>query len=308
MGTPEFAVASLRACFDVGDVVAVVTQPDKPKGRGQEVQMPPVKELALSRNVPVLQPPKIRGTNFHEELAALKPDVFVVTAYGKILPKDVLAVPPKGCVNAHASILPRYRGAAPLQWAIANGDSETGVCLMLMDEGMDTGPVISCRKLPIETAETLQTLHDKLSSLGGAMIREDLPRYLSGDLKPSPQPKDGVVMAPMIEKDEGRLIWTRKAAELERRLRAFTPWPGAFTTFEGALLKVHAAEVGAGRGEPGEILRADSTGIEVATSEGSLVLKVIQPEGKRRMTAAEFLAGRKIEKGSRPFEERGAKP
>src|SRR6476659_7434110 len=145
MGTPEFAVASLKACFDVGEVVAVVTQPDKPKGRGQEVQMPPVKELALQRGVQVLQPPKIKGTNFHEELAALKPDVFVVTAYGRILPKALLEVPPHGCVNAHASILPRYRGAAPIQWAIANGDAESGVCLMRMDEGMDTGPVISCR-------------------------------------------------------------------------------------------------------------------------------------------------------------------
>lgn len=308
MGTPQFAVASLEACFDVGDVVAVVTQPDKPKGRGQEVQMPPVKQLALAKGVPVLQPPKIRGTNFHEELKALRPDVCVVTAYGKILPKIVLDVPLNGCVNAHASLLPRYRGAAPIQWAIANGDDKSGVCLMVMDEGMDTGPVIARREVAITPTETQETLHDKLSALGGAMIREELPRYLDGALKPQPQPIEGVVMAPMIDKDEGRLDFTKSARELERRLRAFTPWPGAFTRFEGGLLKVHAVDVGDGRGAPGEVLRADNSGIEVATGQGSLVLKAIQPEGKRRMTAAEFLNGRKIEKGSRPFEGEAPKP
>ena len=301
MGTPKFAVSSLEACFDVGEVVGVVTQPDKPKGRGQEVQMPPVKELALKKGVKVLQPPKIRGTHFVDELRELKPDICVVTAYGKILPKDVLAVPPKGCVNVHASLLPRFRGAAPVQWAIAHGDEKTGVALMLMDEGMDTGPVLAMRELPIAKTDTSETLLDKLAVLGGGLLREDLPRYLSGALKPTPQPAEGVVMAPMIEKEEGRLDFNRSAAELERRLRAFTPWPGAFTAFEGGLLKVHAVEVAQGRGAPGTVLKADSGGIEVACAEGSLVLKELQPEGKRRMTAKEFLASRKMEVGSSPF-------
>lgn len=301
MGTPKFAVSSLEACFDVGDVVAVVTQPDKPKGRGQEVSMPPVKELALKRGVPVFQPPKIRGTNFVDELRALKPDVCVVTAYGKILPKDVLAVPPKGCVNVHASLLPRFRGAAPVQWAIAHGDQKTGVALMLMDEGMDTGPVLAVRELEIAPTDTSESLLDKLAVLGGALLREDLPRYLSRTLQPKPQPAEGVVMAPMIDKEEGRLDFNKSAAELERRLRAFTPWPGAFTQFEGGLLKVHAVSVANGRGEPGTVLKADQNGVEVACGEGSLVLRELQPEGKRRMTAKEFLASRKMDVGTKPF-------
>jgi methionyl-tRNA formyltransferase len=305
MGTPKFAVSSLEACFDVGDVVAVVTQPDKPKGRGHELQMPPVKELALARGVPVLQPPKIRGTNFADELRALKPDVCVVTAYGKILPKDVLEAPVKGCVNVHASLLPRFRGAAPIQWAIAFGDQKTGVSLMKMDEGMDTGPVIKMLEQEITATDTSEAMFDKLSTLGGMMLRLYLPKYLSGELAPAAQPTEGVVMAPMIDKEEGRLDFHRPALELERRMRAFTPWPGAFTSFEGGLLKVHSAIVGPGRGKPGEVLSADASGIEVATGEGSLVLLEVQPEGKRRMSSKEFLASRKMDVGSQPF---GAKP
>jgi methionyl-tRNA formyltransferase len=301
MGTPEFAVRSLEACLELGDVVAVVTQPDKPKGRGQELTTPPVKALALKRDVPVLQPPKIRGTGFHEELAALSPDVCVVTAYGKILPKQVLEVPRQGCVNVHASLLPRFRGAAPIQWAIAAGDAKTGVCLMRMDEGLDTGPVIACRELPIAPGETSATLHEKLSALGGEVLRDALPRYLSGELVPVPQPSEGMVLAPIIEKEEGRLDFTRQAAELERRMRAFTPWPGAFTTFEGGVLKVHRVEVVPKAGAPGEVLSADANGIEIACRGGALRVLELQPEGKRRMTASEFLASRKVVVGSKPF-------
>lgn len=297
MGTPAFAVESLRACLDVGEVLAVVTQPDKPKGRGQGLAMPPVKELALERGLPVLQPPRIRNTPFAEELRALGPDVCVVTAYGKILPKDVLEVPPLGCVNVHASLLPRFRGAAPIQWAIAEGDAETGVCLMRMDEGMDTGPVLARRALPIGPADTAATLHDALARLGGDVLREELPRYVAGALVPQPQPEQGVVMAPMIDKEHGRLDFRRPAVELERRLRAFTPWPGAFTTLEGALLKVHGAHVSGGRGQPGEVLAAGPAGLEVACGEGSLVLTRLQPEGKRVMTAGELLSGRKVPVG-----------
>lgn len=306
MGTPKFAVSSLEACFDVGDVVAVVTQPDKPKGRGQELQAPPVKELALTKGVPVLQPAKLRGTDFVDHLRALKPDVCVVTAYGKILPMEVLDVPPNGCVNVHASLLPRYRGAAPIQWAVAAGDQKTGVSLMRMDKGMDTGPVMKMLELDITPSDTSETLFEKLSTLGGMMLRLYLPKYLDGTLKPVPQPTEGVVMAPMIDKEEGRLDFTKSAVELERRMRAFTPWPGTFTSVEGGgLLKVHSATVGAGRGEPGTVLTADAAGVEVACGEGSLVLLLLQPEGKRRMTAKEFLTSRKMSVGSKPF---GAKP
>ncbi|XXF79447.1 methionyl-tRNA formyltransferase [Myxococcaceae bacterium GXIMD 01537] len=301
MGTPEFAVASLAACFELGDVVAVVTQPDKPKGRGQAVAISPVKALALERGVPVLQPVKLRTPPFSEELRAYAPDVCVVTAYGRILPKDVLELPAKGCVNVHASLLPRFRGAAPIQWALAHGDAETGVSLMVMDEGLDTGPVLAMRRLPVAPDETSATLHEKLSALGGALLREDLPRYLSGELKPVPQPSEGMVLAPIIKKEEGLLDFNRAAVELERRIRAFTPWPGAFTGLGGGRLKVHRARVGQGQGAPGTVLAAGPDGLEVACGEGSLVLLDVQPEGKRVMRAADFLMGHKLEVGARPF-------
>ncbi len=301
MGTPEFAVASLAACFDIGDVVAVVTQPDKPKGRGQALAMSPVKALAQERGVPVLQPVKLRTPPFSEELRQYAPDVCVVTAYGRILPKDVLELPRHGCINVHASLLPRFRGAAPIQWSIAHGDAETGVTLMVMDEGLDTGPMLATRRLPIGPEDTSATLHDKLSTLGGALLREDLPKYLSGALQPVPQPTEGVVLAPIINKEDGELDFARPAVELERRVRAFTPWPGAFTGFGGGRFKVHKAKVAAGKGAPGTVLAAGPEGLEVACGEGSLVLLEVQPEGKRVMRAAEFLSGHKLAPGSQPF-------
>lgn len=301
MGTPEFAVRSLEACLEVGEVVAVVTQPDKPRGRGQELAISPVKALALQRGLPVLQPPKIRGTPFHEEVRALRPDVGVVTAYGKILPQELLDAPANGCVNVHASLLPRFRGAAPIQWAIAAGDPETGVCLMKMDAGLDTGPVIDRREHPIGPQDTAATLHDALSVLGGALIRESLPRYLRGELKPVAQPSEGVVLAPLIKKEDGRLDFTRPAVELERRTRAFHPWPGTYTSLGGKTLKVLKASAGQGRGAPGEVLAAGAGGVEVACGEGSLLLLEVQLEGKRAMSVGEFLAGHGLSKGSRPF-------
>jgi methionyl-tRNA formyltransferase len=299
MGTPDFAVKSLEACLELGQVVAVVTQPDKPRGRGQGVSFSPVKQLAVAKGLPVLQPLKVRGTGFSDELRALGADVAVVTAYGKILPRDVLDAPRLGCVNVHASLLPRFRGAAPIQWAIASGDAVTGVCLMKMDEGMDTGPVIDRAELAIAPTDTSATLHDKLAALGGAVLRRALPRYLAGELAPVPQPTDGVVMAPMIRKEDGLLDFTRPAVELERRLRAFTPWPGAFTQLGGALLKVHAASVRDGRGEPGTVLAAGPAGLEIACGQGSLLCEQVQPEGKRVMSARDFLSGRQVGVGTR---------
>ncbi|MFP2909556.1 methionyl-tRNA formyltransferase [Pyxidicoccus sp. 3LFB2] len=301
MGTPEFAVSSLAACFELGDVVAVVTQPDKPKGRGNTLAAPPVKELALSRGVPVLQPVKLRTPPFSEELRQFHPDICVVTAYGRILPKDILDLPRLGCVNVHASLLPRFRGAAPIQWAIAHGDTETGVSLMVMDEGLDTGPVLAMKRLPIGPDETSASLHVKLAALGGEVLREFLPKYLSGELKPVPQPTEGMVLAPIIDKDQGRLDFTKPAVELERRLRAFTPWPGAFTTLGGKLFKVHRVRAAGSTGTPGAVLAANADGIEVACGEGSLVLLEVQPEGKRVMSAADFLSGHKLAPGSFPF-------
>lgn len=301
MGTPEFAVASLSACFDIGEVVAVVTQPDKPKGRGNAISISPVKALALERGVTVLQPQKMRTPPFSEELRKLAPDVCVVTAYGKILPKDVLEVPPHGCVNVHASLLPRFRGAAPIQWAIAHGDAETGVALMRMDEGLDTGPVIAMKRLPIAPEDTSSSLHEKLSRLGGEILRESLPAYLRGELKPVPQPSEGMVLAPIIQKEDGLLDFTKPAVMLERRVRAFTPWPGAYTGLNGTRLKVHRTRVDTGQGTPGTVLAASPSGIEVACGEGSIVLLDIQPEGKRVMSAGEFLSGHKLAPGSQPF-------
>ena len=301
MGTPQFSVSSLLACLDVGEVVAVVTQPDKPSGRGQKVSESPVKVLARERNITVLQPPKVKGTHFADELKALQPDVAVVTAYGKILPADVLRAPVHGCVNVHASLLPRFRGAAPIQWAIASGDARTGVCLMQMDEGMDTGPVLARAEIDILPTDTSATLHDKLSALGGDVLRAELPRFLKGELTAMAQPREGVLLAPMVKKEDGRLDFTKTAVELERRLRAFYPWPGATTGFEGALLKVHAARVGVGKGAPGTLLSAGKDGLEIACGEGSLLITSLQPEGKRVMSAAEFLASRKLVSGTQPF-------
>ena len=254
-GTPEFAVPSLRACLEVGTVVAVVTQPDRPRGRGQHVQASPVKEEAERAGVPVLQPPKLKGTDFGARLRALEPEVAVVTAYGRILPQDVLDAPRRGCLNVHASLLPRWRGAAPIQWAIAAGDAETGVCLMQMEAGLDTGPVLATRREPVRPTDTSGSLHARLAELGGALLRDALPRYLAGELRAVPQSETGVTVARMVEKEDGRLDWTRPAEELERRVRAFTPWPGGWTELDGHGLQDLADRGRGGQRPPGDRAR-----------------------------------------------------
>lgn len=299
-GTPPFAVPALRACQAVGTVVLVVTQPDRPRGRGQHVTPSAVKAEAERSTLPVLQPPKLKGTDFGERLRAMRLDVAVVAAYGRILPTDVLSAPRLGCVNVHASLLPRWRGAAPIQWAIASGDAETGVCLMQMEAGLDTGPVLALRRTPILPAETSETLQQRLSELGGALVREELPRFLAGGLTPDPQPADGVTLARLVEKEDGRLDWSRPASELERRVRAFVPWPGAWTQLGPQLLKVWRAEVVPGTGPAGTVL-ASQGALDVATGERALRLLEVQPEGRRRMTAAEFLSGHRLRQGERPF-------
>jgi methionyl-tRNA formyltransferase len=298
MGTPAFSVPSLLACLELGEVVAVVTQPDKPSGRGQALGVSAVKAAALERGIPVLQPAKLKTPPFAEVLKALAPDVAVVTAYGRILPADVLAVPGHGCLNLHASLLPRFRGAAPIQWALASGDAQTGVCLMQMDVGLDTGPVLDREVLDILPTDTSATLHEKLAALGGVLLRRSLLPALKGERPPVPQASEGVVLAPMIEKEAGRLDFTRPAVELERRLRAFTPWPGGYFHTEAGLVKVHGAQVAAGRGPPGAVLAAGAHGVELACGEGSLLLTTLQAEGKRPLAAKDFLAGRQVPVGT----------
>ena len=299
-GTPPFAVPSLRACQAVGAVVAVVTQPDRPRGRGQHVAPSAVKEVAERAALPVLQPPRLKGTDFGERLRALRLDVAVVAAYGRILPPDVLSAPRLGCLNVHASLLPRWRGAAPIQWAIASGDAETGVCLMQMEAGLDTGPVLALRRTPILPEDTSETLHVRLAELGGELVRDEVPRFLAGTLTPRPQPAEGVTLARMVEKEDGRLDWTRPAVELERRVRAFVPWPSAWTQLGPHLLKVWRAVVVPGSGPPGTVLAAHGM-LDVASGDGALRLLEVQPEGKRRMNAAEFLRGHRLGEGERPF-------
>ena len=281
-------------------MVAVVTQPDRPRGRGQHVTPSAVKAEAERSALDVLQPPKLKGTDFGERLRAMRLDVAVVAAYGRILPTDVLSAPRLGCVNVHASLLPRWRGAAPIQWAIASGDVETGVCLMQMEAGLDTGPVLALRRTPILPGDTAETLQQRLSELGGALVQEELPRFLSGGLTPRPQPAEGVTLARLVEKEDGRLDWTRPAIELERRVRAFLPWPGAWTQLGPQLLKIWRAEVVPGSGPPGTVL-ATHGALDVATGERALRLLEVQPEGRRRMNAAEFLSGHRLREGERPF-------
>lgn len=299
MGTPDFAVPSLESCTKLGEVVLVVTQPDKPKGRGQELASPPVKQWALAHGLPVKQPEKLKAGRFHEELAPLAPDVMVVAAYGKILPPELLAVPKHGCVNVHGSLLPRWRGAAPIQRAVAAGDPTTGVCLMVMEAGLDTGPVFARGEIPIGPADTGGSMHDKLAQLGAQLLLAELPAFLEGQRPAVPQDHAQATLAPMLKKEEGELDFAKGARELESRLRGFTPWPGAYTRLNGKLLKVLAARVGAGRGAPGEVLSAGAEGIEIACGEGSLLLVEVLPEGKRAMSAAQFLSGRPLAQGTK---------
>ena len=302
MGTPDLARDILATLVDDPrfPVVAVVAQPDRPKGRDLQLQPPPVKIEALARGLPVLQPEKARDPAFLDQLRVLAPDLIVVAAYGQILPQALLDIPRHGCLNVHTSILPRWRGAAPIQWAIAEGDAETGVTLMRMEAGLDTGPVVSTARTPISDTDTGQTLHDRLAGLGGKLLVGTLPAYLAGGIVPQPQPAEGVTYARKVTKDDGRLDWTRSARTLSARLRAFTPWPGAFCHIpavpKAKLLKVHAAQAVAGSGAPGTLLAADKAGLVVACGEGALRLTEVQPEGGRRMTAEQFLAGHKIDR------------
>ena len=290
MGSPDFSLPTLRALANTYDVVGVVTQPDRSSGRGRELKAPPVKTLALELGIPVMQPEKLRQPEAMEKLRIWNPDLIVVAAVGQILRKDVLDLPRFGCINVHASLLPRWRGAAPINAAILHGDEETGVTIMVMDVGLDTGPMLSRRSIRLTPDDTAGSVFEKISHLGADLLIETLPDYLSGKLTPTPQPEEGVTYAPMIKKEEGRLDFTHDADELERRVRAFNPWPGAFMDFDGTLLKVHRARVEVGEAAVGQrlILRDQPA---VGARDGLLVLEEVQPAGKKPMAGKAFLAG-----------------
>ena len=301
-GTPEFAAVALRALLDAGfEIPLVLTQPDRPAGRGMQLQASPVKQLALQHDIPVVQPVSLRldgkhpevAREAHELLRATPHDVMVVAAYGLILPRSVLDIAPRGCINIHASLLPRWRGAAPIHRAIEAGDAETGVTIMQMDEGLDTGPMLLRRALPIAPDDTTASLHDKLAALGGEMIVEALRRLDA--LRAERQPEQGVTYAAKIAKEEAALDFTQPAIVLERKLRAFNPFPGASGSVDGTVLKLWSGEATNASGAPGQVLKADAGGVLIACGAGALRVQVLQKPGGKRLPAPEFLKGFALE-------------
>lgn len=290
MGSPDFALSTLKALAEHYDVVGVVTQPDRASGRGRELKAPPVKTLALALGIPVMQPEKLRLPEAMEQLRLWAPELIVVAAFGQILKKDVLELPRFGCINVHASLLPRWRGAAPINAAILHGDEQTGVTIMQMDVGLDTGPMLRQRSIRLTQEDTAGSVFQKLSTLGADLLIETLPDYLSGKLTPVPQPEEGVTYAPMLKKEEGQLDFTHDVQELERRVRAFNPWPGAFMDFDGGLLKVHRARMEAGDAAIGRRLVYQNQPA-VGARGGILILEEVQPAGKKSMSGKSFLAG-----------------
>ena len=300
MGTPDFAVGALEALVEAGhDVVAVVTQPDKPKGRGKEMQITPVKESALAYNIPVFQPVKIKNSEAVEVLRGYKADLFVVAAFGQILSKEILDMPKFGCVNIHASLLPKYRGAAPIQWAILDGEKETGVTIMQMNEGLDTGDMLTKCIVPIEDTDTGESLFDKLAKAGAKLLIETIPAIEAGTLIPEPQDNSLSTYAKMIKKEMGLIDWNKEAVVLERMVRGLNSWPSAYTKLNGKTLKIWEAITESENTThlPGTVTEVRKDSIKVQTGNGLLVLKQIQIEGKKRMEVKAFLLGYSIETG-----------
>ncbi|CCY84814.1 methionyl-tRNA formyltransferase [Clostridium sp. CAG:149] len=301
MGTPDFAVPPLTALVEAGhEVAAVVTQPDKPKGRGKAVLMTPVKEKALSYGIPVYQPARVKkDEEFLKTLREINPDAIVVAAFGQILPKEILELPKYGCVNIHASLLPKYRGAAPIQWAVIDGEKESGITTMMMDVGLDTGDMLDRTVIPLAEDETGGSLFEKLSRAGGPLILKTLEALENGTAVRTKQPEEGATYAGMLDKSLGNIDWTQSAAKIERLIRGLNPWPSAYTGYKGKTMKLWAADVQEGtfEGVPGEIIKVEKERFLVRTGDGALAVKELQLEGKKRMDAASFLRGFSLEEG-----------
>ena len=295
MGTPDFSVPALERIASEHEVVAVVTQKDKPKGRGQSVAYTPVKESALKLNIPVLQPDKVKEDSFVEELRALNPDVIVVIAFGQILSKEILDMPKYGCVNVHASLLPKYRGAAPIQWAVIDGEEKSGVCTMKMDEGLDTGDIIDVEEVELDSKETGGSLFDKLATLGGELILKTLQNLEFGNAQFIKQDDSKSTYAKKMTNDLGHIDFTKDAVSIERLIRCLNPWPSAFTYLDGKVMKIWDADVVESSGEPGTVISEDKDSFVIATGDKALKVNELQLEGKKRMKASDFLNGRSIE-------------
>jgi methionyl-tRNA formyltransferase len=303
MGTPGLARASLQALLDEAgfEVVAAVTQPDRPKGRALKLQPSPVKELALLAHVPVLQPERARNEDFLQQLRGLAPELIAVAAFGQILPQAVLDLPRLGCLNVHTSLLPKYRGAGPIQWAIINGETETGVTIMKMDAGLDTGGILSQERTPIAPEDNADTLHDRLAEMGAALLVRTIRACVVGGVQAQPQPAQGISYAPKVKKQDGQIDWNQSAQAILNRVRGLMPWPGAFTHLPAEpqphLLKIWQAATLSLQGPPGQILHVDKGKLVVGCGQDALQILALQREGGRRLNAQEFLIGHALRPG-----------
>lgn len=302
MGTPDFSVGTLEAIIEAGhEVVLVVTQPDKPKGRGKEMQFTPVKECALAHGIPVYQPRRVREPDCIEELKKYNADVCVVIAFGQILPKEILEMTPYGCINVHASLLPKYRGAAPIQWAVINGEEISGVTTMQMDEGLDTGDMLEKVEISLDAKETGESLHDKLAEAGAKLCVQTLAKAEKGELQPEKQGKSPTAYARMLDKTLGNIDWNKSAVEIERLIRGLNSWPSAYTTWNGKMMKIWEADIVEEHVSdevlPGTIYRVEKTAFYVKTGEGLLKIGSLQIPGKKRMDADAFLRGYQVKEG-----------
>ena len=298
MGTPEFALPSLKALLAAGaPILLVVTQPDRPKGRGRRVMASPVKQLAQSRGLPVYQPERVRSPEAVARIAGLEPTCIVVVAYGQLLPASILELPPLGAVNVHASLLPKYRGPAPIHWALLSGESETGITTMLMDAGMDTGKILLQRELSIQPNETAGSLHDRLSQEGAQLLVETLELLKRGALEPKAQEKSEGTYAPMLTSEDGRVDWGDDARKICLRIRGLDPWPGAFTQWQTKKLKLFGCRPLSlsTLAEPGTVIRADEEGLQVAAGQGAVLIEALQLEGRRPLAVADFLRGNSLQ-------------
>lgn len=300
MGTPDFAVPVLEALVEKHNVTAVISQPDKPKGRGKKMKPTPVKEAAEKYGIPVYQPEKIKDEKFVELLKGIDADIFVVVAYGQILSQEILDIPKYGCINVHGSLLPKYRGAAPIQWSVINGEKETGVTIMYMVKALDSGDMILKRKMEITDDDTYETLHNRMAYVGADALIEAMELIEKGDVNAEKQEDSLATTAPMIKKDMGKIHWSRNSEEIRNKIRGFNPVPGAYTEYEGEILKIFKADIVEGyeKGEAGEILSVDKKkGFIVKTGNGALLIREVQAKGGKKMNCADYLRGHSVEEG-----------